>query len=91
MKKLLTLLLVLILLIVAPFSIACNDNPNNVEPPNFDGGGDGSQDGGSDEGGGDQDGDQDGDQGGNQGSGGQKPPMSGEGEEVDDDKGSILK
>ena len=55
MKKILTFLLVLILLLVMPFSIACNETPDNSDgPPQIEDGGDdtgGDNTGGDDTGG----------------------------------------
>ena len=49
MKKILTFLLVLILLIVMPFSIACNETPdNNGDPPSTEEGNPGNEGGGDD-------------------------------------------
>ncbi|MBQ9782603.1 MAG: hypothetical protein IJW26_05450 [Clostridia bacterium] len=113
MKKILTFLLVLILLIVMPFSIACNETPdNNGDPPSTEEGNPGNEDGGEtpggdnggetpggdnnegeNSGGGNTGGDNtEGENpGDNSGSTDPKPPMTGEGEIPDDDRGTIIK
>jgi hypothetical protein len=99
MKKILTFLLVLILLMVMPFSIACNETPDNSDgPPQIeDGGGDdtggdntgGDNTGGDNTGGDNTGGDNTG--GDNTGTTDPNPPMTGAGEKPDDDMGTILK